>query len=132
MPPMYEKSDDLINHLSRMCHDRGFRLYRHSTGSHLRETKILLMCNHYQTIRCPFLMTYRRPELIGATFILLKYRTEHNHPLIHEFKASDRFKHIYISVPPRNRAGCGRPFNPPPYGPNEHPLTAFGPNSTIA
>ena len=66
-------------------------------------------------------MTYRRPELIGATFILLKYRTEHNHPLIHDFKASDRFKHI--SVPPRNRAGCGRPPNPPPYA-SELPTSA--------
>ena len=117
VPPIYEKSDDLIAHLGKMCHERGFRLYRHSTGSHLRESKILLMCNHYQTIRCPFLMTYRRPELNGATFVLLKYRTEHNHPLGHDFKASDRFKHI--SVPPRGRHGNGRP--PAPYPPGYQP-----------
>ena len=47
VPAIFEKSDDLISHLSTMCHERGFRLYRHSTGSHLREAKILLMCNHY-------------------------------------------------------------------------------------
>lgn len=110
MPSIYERSDELLNVLSKMCHERGFRLYRHSTGTYLREQKILLMCGQYQTIRCPFLMTYRRPELQGATFILLKYRSEHNHPLGHDFKASDRFKHI--TMPPRNRPNPGRPANP--------------------
>ena len=90
LPPMYKKSDDLINDLAKRCAVRGFRLYRHSTGNIYRESKLLLMCHLYQSIRCPFIMDFRRPELPKGRFVLLKYRIEHNHPIIPNFKATDR------------------------------------------
>ena len=91
-PPSYKKSDDLISDLAKKCAMRGFRLYRHSTGTQFRESKLLLMCNLYQTIRCPFIMDYRRPDLPQGRFVLLKYRIEHNHPIVPDFKACDRFQ----------------------------------------
>jgi len=67
--------------VSRLSLQRGFRIYRHSVGPTAKEFRLLLMCGHYQSIRCPFLLTYKKPDLPNAVFFLLRYRPEHNHPL---------------------------------------------------
>lgn len=69
--------------LSSICHNKGFKVYRHSLGAKHAESRLLIMCSAYSTSRCPFLLTYKKPEIPNATFVLLKYRSEHNHPLTH-------------------------------------------------
>lgn len=94
----YQNAQDLLNKLSIVCQSKGFRVYRHyerlyvyktghSLGSKHAESRLLIMCSAYSTSRCPFILTYKRPEIPHATFVLLKYRSEHNHPLSHRDEA---------------------------------------------
>ena len=112
---MYKKSEELINDLAIRCAYRGFRLYRHSTGTQYKESKLLLMCNLYQTIRCPFIMDFRRPDLPQGKFVLIKYRIEHNHPIVPDFKAGDRFQ-VPALMRSRQLAGPGFVPKNQPFG----------------
>ena len=77
----FQMSDHLLNRISYMCQDRGFKLYKLSACPSAHDFKILIMCGLYQSIRCPFTMTFKRPDIPGARFMLIRYRSEHNHPL---------------------------------------------------
>ena len=75
----YNNPIDVLNRLTNLCLAKGFRVYRHSLGAKHAETRLLIMCSCYSSTRCPFLLTYKKPDLPDATFMLLKYRSEHNH-----------------------------------------------------
>ena len=77
----FDRSDQLLLRVSFLCQKRGFKFYRHSVGPTVRDFRVILMCGLYQSIRCPFTMTFKRPDIPGAAFMLIRYRSEHNHPL---------------------------------------------------
>ena len=43
----FQLSQELLVVVTRICLQRGFRIYRHSVGPTAKEFRLLLMCGHY-------------------------------------------------------------------------------------
>ena len=86
VPETYDLKDyadkaQLIHKVNELSQQQfGFRVYKHSDQSNLREHRITLLCHNYSSTRCPFMITYMK-TCKSFYFRFSKYRAEHNHPL---------------------------------------------------
>ena len=44
--------------------------------------KVLILCGQYQAVKCPFLLVFKKLGPEREPYCLVKYRSEHNHPVV--------------------------------------------------
>lgn len=66
---------------------RGFTMFIHKDKTKNYYSILTLLCKHYPGKKCPFKMYFRRYKEKGDFYVLMKYRSEHNHEMyLYDYK----------------------------------------------